>query len=356
MYLLIFTYSLFFSKNTSEFYSSTDSESPSDNQQILDIARLQNEIEVKEKIFHTSINHNIITLDANIDDIKTCIDQKRPEQKVYKSSMCGLWLRLKTIEQMGPISLVTYLRTNQLHRKENQFLENDDDLIVNPRALLTNPRRSRLIHFHIYPESDEFDLNVDYYVGLLLFSYDDQSKFILNGHHCQRGDILIKKMNSFSVTDKLHREIYDLLFKSYFGRGLDDKLFGAGFIYVNKKWRFDLITYDDRNLYPYEYRIFDLYLLTHWLTQLNLPPNAQEMEVDAKTLLMELYGLVEKRLTEQENNELFNNWNEFIGNNMEDLRISIEKFYQTIDKEIEIIFKKTTVGMNAFEALFTKNI
>jgi len=343
---------LYFHQNLSESTSTTQSETPTDDQTIFDIEKLQNEIEYKEKAFNIIINHNIFSLDANIDDIKSSIDQKRPEQKIYKSSICDLWLRLKTIEQMGPVSLVTFLRVNQLHRTEKQLLEIDTNSIENGQLTLTNPRRSRLIHFHILTESDEFNIDIDSYVGLLIFSYDNQSKFILHGHHCQRGDILIKQMNYFNRTQKVYRGIYDSLFKWYFGHSMDEKFFGIGFIYLNEKWQFDLITYDDKDLFSYEYRIFDLYLFTHWLTQIHLAHNAQEMEINAKNLLLEQFDIVKKKLNEQENTELLIIWNDFIGSNIEDLQLCIEKFNQTVEKEIEIIFKKP----NNFSALFTYNI
>jgi len=253
---------------------------------------------------------------------------------------------------MGPVSLVTFLRINQLHRTEKQLSEIDNNSIENEQLTLTNPRRSRLIHFHIYTESDEFNIDINSYVGLLIFSYDNQTKFILNGHHCQRGDILIKQMNCFNRIQKVYRGIYDSLFKWYFNRSIDEKFFGIGFIYLNEKWHFDLITYDDKDLFSYEYRVFDLYIFTHWLTNFNIAHNAEEMEVNAKNLLLEQFDIIKKKLNEHENIELLNNWNEFIGSNIEDLQLSIEKFNQTIEKEIEIIFKKP----NNFSALFTQNI
>jgi hypothetical protein len=257
---------------------------------------------------------------------------------------------------MGLVSLVTFLRTNQLHRPEKELLPKDDDPIEIQQPYLGNPRRSRLVHCHICTESDEFSFDIDSYVGLLIFSYDNQPKFILNSHHCQRGDIIIKQINSFSRTQKMFRGLYDNLFRWYFNRSIDEKFFGVGFLYLNGKWRFDLITYDDRDLFTYEYRIFDMYILTHWLTQLNIPHNVQEMERNAKYLLLEQYDIVQKKLIELENTELLlDNWIEFIDGNKEDLKLSIEIFHQIIGKEIDIIFKESTIRTNSFSALFTVN-
>ena len=288
------------------------------------------------------INHLLINLDANTDDIKLLINQKRPERKNHKPSTCNLWLRLKTIEQMGPFSLVTFLRTNQLHRPEINSSQLNNDPINTEKLLLTNPRRSRLIHFHICTTSDEFNFDINSYVGLLIFSYDNQSKFILNGHHAQRGDIIIKQIKFLSPAQNINRGLYDALFKWYFGRLIDQRFFGVGFLCSNGKWRSDLITFDDRELYRYEHHIFDMFILTHWLTTpYTTAKDAQEMELNAKDLLLKQYDIVKKKLIHQENEDLLKNWEEFIGSGVNDLKIAIEQFSQTIEKEIESIFKET---------------
>ncbi len=305
-----------------------------------------------------SVNHDLIALDANINDLKSLIDQQRPEQKIYKSSICDLWLRLKTIEQMGPVSLITFLRQNQLYRSEKQLLvqgEGEGDVVVveTPKSLFYNPRRSRLSHCHIYSDSDRFHFDIDSYVGLLLFSYDNQLKFVLNGHFCQRGDILIKQVNYFNgATQKSHREIYDILFRWYFGRSIDQRFLGVGFLYLNGKWRFDLIACDDRDLFLYEYRIFDMYLLTHWLTSsssFTVPRDVREMEMNAKNLLFEQIDIVKRKLLNIENTELLTEWIDLIGSDVIDLKLSTEKFVQSIEKEMENFFKET----NTFSILFS---
>ena len=312
----------------------------SDDQQAFDFERLQNEIEYKERSLNISISRNLIALDANIHDMKYLIDQKRAEENIYKSSLCDLWLRLKSVEQMGPISLMTFLRKTQLQRTEKQLTVVSNDSIESPPTLLTNPRRSRLIHFHLDLDADQFHFDVDSYIGLLIFSYDNQAKFILNGHHCQRGDILIKQTNFFERTQKSHRELYASLFKWYFARLIDQRFVGLGFLYMNNKWRFDSITFDEREFFPYEYRLFDMYLLTHWLTEMNTERHIRELEINARDLLSDQYQLVRRRLEQGlENRELLNNWIDFLGSDSTELKLSIEKFLQLVEKEIEVIFK-----------------
>ena len=299
---------------------------------------------------NVSVNHDLIALDANITDLRTLIDQQRPEQKIYRSSICDLWLRLKAIEQMGPVSLITFLRKNQLYRCEKQLsVVNDDDDdadddVENSKSLFYNPRRSRLSHCYIYSESDKFHFDIDSYVGLLLFSYDNQLKFVLNGHFCQRGDILIKQLNYFNVSsqNKSYREIYDIVFRWYFGRSIDQRFLGIGFLYVHDQWRFDLISPSPSlcgNLFLYEYRMFDMYLLTHWLLT-SSSRDVREMEMNAQNILFEQIDIVKKKLMNIENMDLLvNEWIDFIGSDIVDLKLSRDKFLQTIEKEMENFFK-----------------
>lgn len=302
---------------------------------------------MKERNLNLSINRSLIALDANIHDLKSLIDRKRVEERIYQTSICDLWLRLKSVEQMGPISLITLLRKLQLNRTDKQLAITADETIENPPSIFANPRRSRLFHFHLCPDSDSFHFDIDSYVGLLVFSYDNQAKFILNGHHCQRGDILIKSTNFFERTLKSHRDLYASLFKWYFARLIDQRFVGIGFFYMNNRWRFDSITFDDREFLSYEYRLFDMYLLTHWLTESIMEENIREMEIHAKNSLTEQYRIVREKFERIEDAEFTNNWLDFIGSDVTELKLSTKKFLQTVDKEIEMIFKDITVEMKA---------
>ncbi|CAF0719189.1 unnamed protein product [Adineta steineri] len=327
-------------KSLSEINLATLSVNTLDNRQNCDIEKLQNEIEIKQKTLDVSIRHMLITLDANIDDFRLTIDQKRTKSKIPKLSVCDLWLRLKTIEQLQPYPLVTFLRTNQLYRSEIKFTGINNDCYENEQDFSFNSRRCRFTHFHICVGSDEFNFNDGSYVGLVVFSYDNLSKFILNKHHSQRGDIIIKHMKTFTHAQISQRGIYDALFKLYFNCSIDEKFIGIGFLYSNRKWHFDLIAYDHRELYPYEYRVFDLYLFTHWLTKFTVPHNVQEMEIYAKDLVLKQCDVVRKKLIEEDNTDLSNMWMDFIGSDAKDLQIAINQFIQTAEKESESIFKE----------------
>ncbi|CAF3556073.1 unnamed protein product [Rotaria sordida] len=341
--------------NSSEITLTALSKTQKNDHYTSDIEKLQNKIEYDEKTLNLFINHVFITLDANINDLKLLIDKKRPEQKIYKVSICDLWLRLKTIEQMEPYPLVTFLRTNHLHRQEIKLSDIHNDIMKIEPQYLTNHRRSRFIHFHICTGSDEFKFNIGSYVGLVIFSYDNQSKFILNGHYCQRGDILIKQMKFFNYQQTTHRGIYDALFKWYFGRVIDENFIGIGFLCLNEKWRFDLITYNDKEIFLYEYRLLDMFMLTHWLTQFIIAHNVHDMEMNAKDILLQQYNIVKKKLINQENKELLNNWNEFIGSDAKDLKLAIKKFIQTTENDIEIIFKELDIKTNIYSDLLIQN-
>ncbi|CAF3658550.1 unnamed protein product [Rotaria sp. Silwood1] len=342
--------------NPTELTLKTLSKIQTNDHHTSDIEKLQKEIEYDEKTLNIFINHVSLTLDANIEDLKLLIDKKRPEKKVYKVSICDLWLRLKTIEQMEPYTLVTFLRTNQLHRSEIKLSEINNDIIQTKPHYLINYRRSRFIHFHICTGSDKFNFNVGSYVGLVIFSYDNQSKFILNGHHCQRGDIIIKQMKFFNHQHTIHRGIYDALFKWYFGRAIDENFIGIGFLCLNEKWRFDLITYNDKEIFLYEYRILDMFMLTHWLTQFIIAHNVHDMEMNANDILFKQYDIVKKKLINQKNSELLNSWNEFIGSDAKDLELAIKQFIQTIENDIEILSKEFDTKTNMHSNLLVQNM
>ncbi|CAF0980998.1 unnamed protein product [Adineta ricciae] len=314
------------------------SEIPNDDQRNSQYEKLQNEIKHKEQTLDLFIKHVSITLNANIDDMRSLLDKKTPVYKAYTHAICGLWLQLKTIEDMESLPLVLFLRTYQLQRAEVRFQDHSDDSTENAQEFLINLRRSRLTHFHICTGSDGFNTNIDSYVGFLVFSYDNQSKFILNGHHCQRGDIVIKQMHNLHHVSS--RGVYDTLFKWYYNRSLDEKFFGIGLLYSNKKWRFDLLSHDRKDILPFEYRIFDMYLLTHWLTHDSLPRNVREMELDAKGLLMNQFEIVKDKLNGGQSTDLSESWNEFIGSDIKDLHMAMKLFIQTTEQEIEAIFKQ----------------
>ncbi|CAF3321271.1 unnamed protein product [Rotaria socialis] len=342
--------------SSTEITLTTLCETQADEHHASDIEKVQNEIEYKQNTLDLFMNHVLITLDANIDDLKLSIDKKRPEQKIYKLSICDVWLRLKTIEHMEPLSLVKYLRTSQLHRAEIKSSDVTDCTINIEPQIFTNRRRSRFIHFHMCTASDEFYLSVGAYVGLVIFSYQNQSKFILNGHHCQRGDILVKQTKLFSSTQTVHRGIYDALFKWYFGRVIDENFSGIGFICSNDKWRFDLITHNDREIFLYEYRVFDMFMLTHWLTRSIIAHNVHDMEVHVKDLLLKQYDVVKKKLISQENTELLNCWKELIGSDSKDLDLAIKQIILTIKNDIENYFQEIGIEINVPSELLKQNI
>jgi len=310
---------------------------------------------LKERSLDISISHVYYSLNANLDDFKNLIDQKRSKKKIYKTSYCDLWLRLKSIELMGPISLIKYLRINQLYRTEQQFDDLDAEPNENQFSFLVNPRRSRLIHFYIYPQSDEYSYDIDSYVGLLLFSYDNQSKFILNNHHCQRGDILIKSLQTFpSNSLQSSRGYYDRLFKWFFDRSLDERFFGLGFLYDKNKWHFDLIAYDNRDLFFYEYCMFDMFILTHWLNKFEVPHHVIDMEILARNILIEENEIVQKKLCEQNQNDLLQIWIEYVGSDANDFRLSLEKLQKNMANELKILIEESSQQSNDFSALFNK--
>lgn len=237
---------------------------------------------------------------------------------------------------------------HQAHRAQDQAWKAHVEQIGNDQSFLTNPRKSRVFHCHITKDSDLFDRKTQSYVGLMMFSYEHQLKFKLNGHHCQRGDILIKKTASFNSNHSARRGIYDTLFKSFSTRSIDERFAGIGFSCINGQWRFDNLVHDHQQFLPFEYRILDMFLLTHWLTTERVPCHVQEMESQVKDLISREFQSVKNHLAEQHSIiESSNLWNELTGDDNNDASEAIDQFNQTTQKEIELIFKAMTRRKNS---------
>lgn len=248
---------------------------------------------------------------------------------------------------MEPLALIKFLRTNELRRTElKSSLDTNNHRNEMKPPFLMNPRRSRFIHFNIRSESDEFNTNINSYVGLVVFSYENQSRFVLNDRHCQRGDIIVKQIKNFNSTQINHRGIYDGLFKWYFGRSIDHSFFGIGFICLNNRWRFDLLSLTRQKVLLYEYRAFDMFMLTHWLNQSVAERDVIELEMNAERILWSQYDTVKKILNNQDNTILLNNWKESIGSDEKDFEVAIKLFVQAMENDIESYFKDIDVPTN----------
>ena len=301
------------------------------------VESLQQTIESHERSVNVSINQLLISLDANIDDLTMFMNGKRPEARICHLSVCDLWLRLKAVEHMEPSALATFLRRHQLHRPDIPSPPTEEEFSSRRSTSITNPRRSRLIHCHIHPSSDPFSLTNYAYVGLMLFSYDYESRFQLNGHFCQRGDIIIKQMKHLQVS---RRGVYDALFRWHFDCSIDERFFGLGFVFAKGKCHFDYLTFDSRILFPYEFRVLDMFILTHWLTTTTIARNVQQMEINASEVLRSQMALVKSKFVDpQQCGQLRTSWNETLGVESGDLPLAMEQFQSSAEAELEAILK-----------------
>ncbi|CAF2654355.1 unnamed protein product [Rotaria sp. Silwood2] len=124
--------------------------------------------------------------------------------------------------------------------------------------------------------SDAFDPEVDL-IGMIVYGYNGQSNFYLNGKQCIAGDILIKRVDAINYiqADTMHKK----LFKWFFGQDLDSLFVGGGFAYQNGTWQhhsFSFNTNQDfyhdnhREMHPEEQELLGgaltlLYINHRWL-------------------------------------------------------------------------------------------
>lgn len=315
-----------------------------------DQEKLEKVIEVNEKLFHVSVNHIFSTMSTKVDQLKFIMDQQRPEYKIYPISICDLCLRLKTLIKNDSKKLVSSLISFYSYRKSNvEEIRNQTDLFQSDENYLMNPKRSRLYHLNILPQSDRFDDEQQSYVGLMIFSYNGQERFQLNKHFSRQGDLLIKKINTFPLHLRQNqypisrRGIYQTLFKWFFAENLDERFFGVGFIYDNEQWRFDTITSDYRQLLPFEYRILDLFLLTHWLNDQPVAHYVQKMEDEAKEILQNQFRSFQQRLTNPSQiKEFIEIAQKMFSLDKNEFFQAIEYFQETIEAEIQLLFQLFT--------------
>ncbi|CAM4750276.1 unnamed protein product [Rotaria magnacalcarata] len=94
---------------------------------------------------------------------------------------------------------------------------------------------------HISCSSDRFDPYGNF-VGMIVYGYNGQSDFYLNGRHCRAGYMLIKNVNSINhiPTDTMHKK----LFKWFFGIDLPSEFSGGGFAYQNGTWKHNSFSFN----------------------------------------------------------------------------------------------------------------
>jgi ubiquitin-large subunit ribosomal protein L40e len=91
---------------------------------------------------------------------------------------------------------------------------------------------------HFSCSSDRFD-PTDCFVGLIIFGYNRQVDFRLNGKHCKAGYILIKKNKAVEHIQTSQHTWYSRLFKWFFNEEISERFIGAGFSFNLVDWTFN---------------------------------------------------------------------------------------------------------------------
>ncbi|CAF3373664.1 unnamed protein product [Rotaria sp. Silwood2] len=89
--------------------------------------------------------------------------------------------------------------------------------------------------------SDPFDPWTDL-IGMIVYGYNGQSEFYLNGRHCKAGYILIKRADAIKHIpgDTMHKKLY----RWFFNQELDSVFIGGGFAYQNGEWKHNSFSFN----------------------------------------------------------------------------------------------------------------
>ena len=111
-----------------------------------------------------------------------------------------------------------------------------------------NPSRPviKIETVHISCSSDPYDANEDM-AGFIVYSFDNQQKFALNGHRCRTGYILIKATKNTTQVKSTEGIVHGSLFKWFFGIEPDQRFVGAGFALHDRKYKFNSGVFNARN-------------------------------------------------------------------------------------------------------------
>jgi len=258
--------------------------------------------------------------------------------------MYAVWTKLTLIEDVllgDATEVVDYLRTNfygpvqQIH---SMFSERAEQLQQNSSQEITNDSLS----FRILHEKDfSFDSMCDY-IGLIIYSYNRKSEFILNGQQYKRGDILIKDINdipnSSSIlklslkNQQVYNNRYESLLNFFFKKTLEKRFIGLGILYLQNKWKFNAFIFNsESNQSPFsldEHRLLEMYILT-WSKNINDQPSIHD---NARKMLTEQFNYV-KDLLETQRPDMESIWAP------EKINLAIKAFEYEIQNEITALFQ-----------------
>ncbi len=99
----------------------------------------------------------------------------------------------------------------------------------------------RSLHFSC--SCDLFAQTSDF-IGLIVYGYDKQADFRLNGKHCKIGYILIKNANAIKDIKTNMNTMHSRLFTCFFNKEISDDFAGCGFAFQNGQWKFNSYTFN----------------------------------------------------------------------------------------------------------------
>lgn len=111
-----------------------------------------------------------------------------------------------------------------------------------------NPSRPviKIETVHISCSSDPYDANEDM-AGMLVYSFNDQQQFELNGHRCRTGYVLMKNTKNISHIPSDQGIVHGSLFKWFYGIEPDNRFIGAGFAIRKGIYLFNSYTFNARD-------------------------------------------------------------------------------------------------------------
>lgn len=90
---------------------------------------------------------------------------------------------------------------------------------------------------HVSCRSDKLDDEHDY-AGMVLWAYNGESKWTVNGIKCRTGYIYIRKSANIEGLKSEQEKVHGKLYKSLFKEDYTDQLFATGFSFHKGSWKF----------------------------------------------------------------------------------------------------------------------
>lgn len=120
--------------------------------------------------------------------------------------------------------------------KSSAYLNsNRSSLIIN---IDLNNYQYEMHQIHLSCLSDKFNLKNNF-IGFIVYGYNKQNDFRLNGKHCKTGYIIIKTIHSIENIQTIENNLFNKLFKWFFNEELSNRFIGIDFYFENNQWIFN---------------------------------------------------------------------------------------------------------------------